>query len=441
MHTRRTVLIGAGVAAGVGVLAYSLAPRRFVPTGELAPPPSFGPGKTVSVRFPAAERPTALPCFGDRKLPIWTFADGAWPPIVRLDLGDRLEATLENHLTRAGEYTSIHWHGIRCPNDQDGVSYITQPPVDPGGSFRYAFTPPDTGKYFFHPHCDTVEQLGRGMVGILIVDGDTTEPYDADTLVVLRDWPVEPDATEFDPFFTAVGAGRAGTYGRLRSANGASDPSIALPASGDCRLRLVNVDTTRIMQLSLEGAEAAVVAIDGHAVKPFAFKTWLLGPAMRLDLVIRTPREGGAVRLIDSSEPPRVELARFVASGAPLRKTEFDPAPLRRGTVPEPDLANATRMAFALDVTDAEKALVAVATGGLVSAASAASAGVNIGALCLSQASFWTINGRLWPEAPKAGAQGGAGVKVTPLAELKRNQSYIFEFTNNTPFSHPIHLH
>ena len=441
MQTRRTILIGAGIAAGVGVLAYSLSPRRFAPTRALGPPPSPGAGKTVSVRFQAAERLTSLPCFGDRKLPMWTFADGAWPPIVRLDLGDRLEATLENRLTRSGESTTIHWHGIRLPNDQDGVAYITQPPVEPGAACRYAFTPPDTGTYFFHPHCDTVEQLGRGLVGILIVDGDTTEPYDADTLLVLRDWLVQPGATEFDPFFTLVGAGRAGTYGPLRSTNGTSDPAIPLPASGDCRLRLVNVDATRIMKIGIEGADAAVVAIDGHGVAPFSLSTWLLGPAMRIDLIIRTPREGGVVRLIDSSEQPRAELARFVATGAPLRKTEFDPAPLRRVTVPQPDLDNATRLTFALDVTDAEKALLAVATGETIRAAPAGFAGVDIGALCLSQASFWTINGRLWPEATKDGTQSGAGATVAPLGVLERNRSYIFEFTNNTPFSHPIHLH
>jgi len=439
MQTRRTVLIGAGIAAGVGVVGYSLAPRHFAPTRALGPPPSMGEGKTVSVRFPAAERSTSLPCFGDRTLPMWTFAEGAWPPIVRLNLGDRLEATLENHLTRSDEATSIHWHGIRLPVDQDGVAYLTQPPVEPGSTCRYAFTPPDTGTYFFHPHCDTVEQLGRGMVGILIIDGDETEPYDADTLVVLRDWLVQPGANEFDPFFTVVSAGRAGTYGPLRSINGASDPTIPLPASGDCRLRLVNVDMTRIMQISIEGAEAASVAIDGHAVTPFALTKWLLGPAMRADVVIRTPRDGGTVRLIDSSDQPRVELARFVTAGAPRRKTEFDPAPLRRGTVPEPDLDNATRLTFVLDMTEAGKAIAALAAERLPATA-AGFAGVDVGALCLSRASFWTVNGRTWPEMSHE-AQKGASVTIPPLASLERNRSYIFEWTNNTPFSHPVHLH
>jgi FtsP/CotA-like multicopper oxidase with cupredoxin domain len=191
------------------------------------------------------------------------------------------------------------------------------------------------------------------------------------------------------------------------------------------------------MKIGIAGADAAIVAIDGHAVTPFALTTWLLGPAMRADVVIRTPRDGGIVKLVDSSEQQPVELARFVATGAPLRKTEFDPAPLRRVTVPQPDLNNATRLTFALDVTSAEKALLAAATGEKALGTPAAFTGIDIGALCLSQASFWTINGRLWPEATK----GAAGATVTPLGVLERNRSYIFEFTNNTPFSHPIHLH
>lgn len=131
--------------------------------------------------------------------------------------GDRLEATLENRLPRPDEITSIHWHGIRLPNDQDGVPYLVQAPVRPGETFRYSFIPPDTGTFFFHTHCNTVEQLGRGPVGILVIDGDTTEPYDADQVLVIRDWRVDPAVGEFTPFFTLRGAGRAGTFGPLRA--------------------------------------------------------------------------------------------------------------------------------------------------------------------------------------------------------------------------------
>ena len=138
-----------------------------------------------------------------------------------LDLGDRLEATLQNRLGRKDEATSIHWHGIRLPNSQDGVPFLVQPLVHPGESFRYAFEPPDTGTYFFHTHCNTAEQLGRGLEGLLIVDGDVTEPYDADVVLLMRDWHVDLSSGQFNPFFSLRGAGRAGSYGAVRSVNGA----------------------------------------------------------------------------------------------------------------------------------------------------------------------------------------------------------------------------
>ena len=94
--------------------------------------------------------------------------------MLRLKAGERLRADVENRLSRAGEHITIHWHGIRLPNEQDGVPYLTQPPIRPGERFAYDFVPPDTGTFFFHTHCNTAEQLGRGLAGILIVEGDET---------------------------------------------------------------------------------------------------------------------------------------------------------------------------------------------------------------------------------------------------------------------------
>lgn len=423
MLTRRQFM---AAAAGTSAAALCAAAGEQPVYGrKLGPPVEMDIGRTVRVRLTAAERPTSLPCFRGSSLPMWTFGDGAWPPVIRLQLGDRLEATLDNRLPRPDESTSIHWHGIRLPNGQDGVPYLVQPPVRPGESFRYSFTPPDAGTYFFHTHCNTVEQLGRGLEGILIIDGDAAEPYDADTILLLRDWMVDADAGEFTPFYTLRGAGRAGTYAPLRSANGMVNPEIRLPASGDCRIRVINTDATRVMQIGLEGAEAAIIAIDGIAVPPFPMSVTSIGPAMRIDLALRSPKEGGVARLIDQSIEPRAELAHFTATGSPRRDKPFDPAPLRASRIPEPDLKAATRLSFAFDASDAAQ---------LFSVALSEAAAPMIGSLCLSERVFWTINGTPWPDRNHTRLP-------PPLAELKRGQSYIFELKNNSSFVHPIHLH
>lgn len=418
MLTRRCVLAGAAATTLLGNCA------SFRPYRSLGP--TVAPGtvtKTVQVRLVAAERPTALPCFGGATLPLWTFADGVWPPLVRLNLGDRLVATLDNRLPRAGEHTSVHWHGVRLPNSQDGVPYLLQPPVRPGGSFRYAFSPPDAGTFFFHTHCNTVEQLGRGLVGLLIVDGDTTEPYDADIPLLLRDWRVEPGSGQFAAFATPRGSGRGGTYGMLRSVNGAVDPEILLPASGDCRLRLINIDPTRIVNIAVEGAEAAIVAIDGIALPPLTLTEWAMGPANRLELVLRAPPPGGVARLIDTADGARVELARLVGDGAPRRSSGFDPAPLRGTRIPEPDLGRAVPLEFRLQAAD----------GGVAVSSAGDPQGAPLGEICRSNRTLWAINGRAWPDR--------ADRLPPPMAVLERGRTYQFRLKNETVFAHPLHIH
>jgi FtsP/CotA-like multicopper oxidase with cupredoxin domain len=417
MLTRRNVLAGALGTTLVGSCA------RFSAYRPLGPMVAPGTGKTVAVRLTAAERPTALPCFEGAALPLWTFAEGAWPPVIRLELGDRLVTTLENRLPRADEHTSVHWHGVRLPNGQDGVPYLVQPPVRPGSSFRYAFSPPDAGTFFFHTHCNTVEQLGRGLVGVLIVDGDITEPYDADVLLLLRDWRIEPGTGRFASFATTRGSARAGTYGPLRSVNGAVNPEVVVPASGDCRLRLINVDPTRIMQIRVEGAEAAIIAIDGIALPPVPLTEWSMGPANRLELVLRAPPPGDVARLVDSSGGDRVELARLVGQGQPRRTALFDPAPLRSSRIPLPDLGNALRLEFNLQASDGGAAITSAGdpTGG------------PLGAICRSARTLWAINGRAWPDR--------ADRLPPPIAVLDRGRTYLFALKNETMFSHPMHIH
>jgi len=48
--------------------------------------------------------------------------------------------------------SSVHWHGLRHDNRDDGVPGITQEAVEPGDSFTYSVRFPDAGLYWYHPH-------------------------------------------------------------------------------------------------------------------------------------------------------------------------------------------------------------------------------------------------------------------------------------------------
>ncbi|MDA6151430.1 multicopper oxidase domain-containing protein, partial [Escherichia coli] len=65
---------------------------------------------------------------------------------IRVKQGEKVKINLKNELN---EPVSIHWHGIRVPNDMDGIPGVTQNAVQPGKSFTYEFTPEDPGTYMY----------------------------------------------------------------------------------------------------------------------------------------------------------------------------------------------------------------------------------------------------------------------------------------------------
>ena len=237
MLTRRQLLLSAAVLGGAGAFGARVpAPSHAEALARRLEPKS---GKIVSVDFNIAERQIAMPAFGGKSLPLWTFQDGSDFPVVRLQLGDALKARIKNALTRPGEHVTIHWHGLRIPNGQDGVAYMTQPPIQPGTEGLYEFAPPDTGTYFFHTHCNSVEHFGRGLIGALIVEGDEVEKADQDLVLMMKDWRIAPDGA-FLPFSTHDGAAKAGTSGTVRSINGVTKPVIKVKEIGraSCRERV-----------------------------------------------------------------------------------------------------------------------------------------------------------------------------------------------------------
>src|SRR5258707_849683 len=150
--SRRALLLGAG-AAGFGS---GLPLRQGLADAEIK-------------EYRLSAKPGVVNLTGSRHpdTAVWAY-DGRVPgPEIRIRQGDPVRIVVGNQL---GEDTTVHWHGIRLPNRMDGVPGLTQPPIRPGESFTYEFTPPDAGTFWYHPHADTLQQLGRGLAGALIVE-------------------------------------------------------------------------------------------------------------------------------------------------------------------------------------------------------------------------------------------------------------------------------
>ena len=94
----------------------------------------------------------------------WTYNGIVPGPIIKIDVGDRVRVNLQNDLPMG---TDIHWHGVRTPNDMDGVSPITQDLIRSGESFVYEFTAENPAVGMYHAHHHGHVQIPNGMFGVM----------------------------------------------------------------------------------------------------------------------------------------------------------------------------------------------------------------------------------------------------------------------------------
>src|SRR5207245_6523143 len=93
-------------------------------------------------------------------------------PTIQVQQGDRVRIELENRLP---ESTTMHWHGLEVPVEQDGVPYISQKPIAPGETYAYEFTVHQEGTFFYHAHSAMQEMIG--LIGMFIAPPCADKDY------------------------------------------------------------------------------------------------------------------------------------------------------------------------------------------------------------------------------------------------------------------------
>src|SRR5207248_2080060 len=84
----------------------------------------------------------------------------------------------------------------------------------------YEFTPPDAGTFWYHPHTHTLQQLGRGLAGALIVEEPEPVAVDRDLLWFIQDWRLDDDGRIVPGFGNRMEAGMSGRIGNTVTLNG-----------------------------------------------------------------------------------------------------------------------------------------------------------------------------------------------------------------------------
>jgi FtsP/CotA-like multicopper oxidase with cupredoxin domain len=286
----------AAIAPAATLPAAPLPPERIVSAlrreFDGAYPREAPPARGVHERTIVAA-PATVEIVDGRRLDVWSY-DGQVPgPTLRVRFGETVRVLLRNELPVA---TTIHWHGVRLPNAMDGVPHVTQPPVEPGQTFLYEFTPKDPGTFWFHPHVRSMEQVERGLYGILIVEDPVPLPYTQDVAWVLDDWRLTPDGSQIDPnFATRSDLAHDGRWGNVIAVNGRLAPELTVRAGERIRLRLLNSANGRVFVPDLWRLDAKLIAVDGMYVeRPFKPRRFEMAPGNRLDFDIRFgPQDAG----------------------------------------------------------------------------------------------------------------------------------------------------
>lgn len=222
--------------------------------------------------------------------PIFAYNGGTPGPVVEAYEGDLVRITLNNNL---GQDTTVHWHGLAIPADQDGNP---MDPVAAGTSRDYVYSLPlgSAGSYWYHPHPhgSTPEQVYRGLAGAFIVRSRT------DPLAMLPERKVFITDLRLDSSGqiapnTAVDLAN-GREGNQLLVNGVYQPVDVVAPGTTERWRVFNASNGRYTRLVLDGAPMVLVALDGSALaKPVTVSELLLAPGQRGELVVRAPPSNG----------------------------------------------------------------------------------------------------------------------------------------------------
>ncbi len=201
-------------------------------------------------------------------------------PTIVWNKGDSVTMEVHNHLHHT---TTVHWHGAHVPAFADGGPHDSIP-HDSLWTPRFKILN-EASTLWYHPHLHhhTLEQVNKGLAGMIIIN-DPNDPYQ-DKLphtYGVDDFPIivqDKDLTQ-DTINTTC------TMGTTFLVNGDNNPVLEVPAQ-QVRFRILNAGSERVFALYFnDNTSFNIVATDaGYTAKPLPDNFTILSTGERVEWV------------------------------------------------------------------------------------------------------------------------------------------------------------
>ncbi|MFT5467767.1 MAG: FtsP/CotA-like multicopper oxidase with cupredoxin domain [Verrucomicrobiales bacterium] len=396
-----------------------------------------------------------------------TVNGGIPAPVLRFREGDVAVLRVHNALKR--ETTSIHWHGLLVPNAEDGVPYLTTPPIKPGTTHTFRFPLIHAGTYWYHSHTGLQEQ--RGVYGSIVITpkGGETIRADHDVVLQLSDWtnenPKEVMRTlmrgsewyafkkgNLQSISGAIKAGALGEYiererGKMPPMdisdvaydafwiNGETESSLKAQPGERVRFRVINSGASSYFYLHAASGPLTVVAADGPEVEPIEVERLFIGMAETYDVIFTVPAEG-AWEVRATAQDGSGHASIFVGEGEKQHAEDIPkPNPYSMDEMMEVALNDPlTTMHSAEELADFEPGPRPLSPYHRLRAASPTEISpehprrkIELRLTGDMQRYIWSFNGKTLAEESKIPVTKGEVLQI--------------EMINDTMMHHPIHLH
>lgn len=163
-----------------------------------------------------------------------------WGPTLIMNTGDTVHLNVKNNLN---DTTTLHWHGMHLPAVMDGGPHQTIPPGTIWQPYWKVTNPASTLWYHPHLHEMTLEQISKGVGGLIIVRDAQEATLNLPRKYGVDDFPIVLTSRRYNATTNQFVVQNV-SYGDYMLTNGTPDAQVTLPKQM-VRLRILNVEIER----------------------------------------------------------------------------------------------------------------------------------------------------------------------------------------------------